>query len=79
MDLAKLNDEQRTRLGRWFKFFSGHRENLLEGEFRPFGEEFHSPEMLVHRDGLRLGLALGIRAHPPASRHPPGLHLHRPA
>lgn len=51
MDLTTLKDDQRARLGRWFKFFAEHRENLLEGEFRPFGEEFHCPEMLVHRNG----------------------------
>lgn len=50
MDLTKLNEEQRDRIGKWLKFYADHREDIVGGEFRSFGEEFHYPEMLVHRD-----------------------------
>lgn len=49
MDLVKLKADQRERLGRWFAFYREHRENLTQGEFRPFGEEYQYPEMMIHR------------------------------
>lgn len=47
MDLTKLNEERRRNLKDWFGFYEKHRANLRQGEFRPFGHEYHRPEMMV--------------------------------
>jgi alpha-galactosidase len=47
MDLTKMKDDRREQLKRWFAFYKKHSDALINGEFRPFGEEYHSPEMMV--------------------------------
>lgn len=49
IDLTRLDDKRLKNLADWFSFYNRHREDLLNGEFRPFGREFHYPEMLIHR------------------------------
>ena len=49
MDLTKMEEDRRENLKAWLAFYEKHRENLVEGEFRPFGEQYHCPEMMVHR------------------------------
>ncbi len=48
MDLTRMSPEERERVARWFRFFREHREKLVHGEFIPFGDEYHHPEMIVH-------------------------------
>jgi hypothetical protein len=48
-DLTQLDEQQLERLGRWLAFYREHREDILQGSLRPFGEQYHEPEMMVHR------------------------------
>ena len=47
MDLTKLEPGRRKQLAAWLSFYRRHAENLARGEFRPFGREYHYPEMMV--------------------------------
>jgi hypothetical protein len=49
MDLTQLDENRRRNLRDWFALYNKHRENLTRGEFRPFGSEFHYPEMMISR------------------------------
>lgn len=49
MDLTKMNEDRRKNIQDWLAFYEKNRDNLTQGEFRPFGEEYHYPEMMVSR------------------------------
>jgi hypothetical protein len=49
MDLTKMDAGRRGNLKAWLAFYEEHRANLTTGEFRPFGDEYHYPEMMVSR------------------------------
>lgn len=49
MDLTKMEQGRRKNLKDWLAFYEKHRKNLTQGEFRPFGDEYHYPEMMVSR------------------------------
>lgn len=47
LDLPALPEKHRSILKSWINFYRTHREELLHGEFRPFGSDFASPEMKI--------------------------------
>jgi len=49
MDLTKMNADRRAQIKAWFDFYTTHARTFTEGEFRPFGREFHYPEMMISR------------------------------
>ncbi len=47
MDLTRMDESRRKNLKDWFSFYENNRDNLTQGEFRPFGSEYHYPEMII--------------------------------
>jgi hypothetical protein len=47
MDLTKMDEGRRKNLKDWFAFYEANREHLTKGRLRPFGREYHYPEMMV--------------------------------
>lgn len=47
MDLTKLSAAERERVAAWLSFYKEHRRVLTRGELRPFGSEYHLPEVMV--------------------------------
>jgi len=50
MDLTRMSSDRRRELKAWFDFYAAHRGDFANGEFRPFGSEYHYPEMMVSRE-----------------------------
>ncbi|MDZ4819644.1 MAG: hypothetical protein SGJ20_11800 [Planctomycetota bacterium] len=48
MDLTALSEGQLEQIESWFAFYKQHRHNIVHGELRPFGQEYHQPELMVH-------------------------------
>lgn len=73
IDLTQLPEDRLGQLQRWFAFYAMHRETINNGEFRPFGEEYQYPEMMVAREGTALAwvsrLETGRIPFPEGTRH----------
>lgn len=46
-DLVKMSEERRTQVAKWIDYYRANREDILGGEFAPFGPLFHNPDLKI--------------------------------
>lgn len=49
-DLTKMTEERLNQIRGWLDYYQKYREDLLAGEFRPFGGSFHYPDLMIETD-----------------------------
>ncbi len=46
-DLRKMSKERREQIAGWLKYYNDNRDDLAGGDFAPFGESFHNPDLRI--------------------------------
>lgn len=50
VDLLSMDEGRKSQIKAWIDFYNANRDDLLKGEFSPFGASFHYPDLKIVSD-----------------------------